>query len=79
MEKDDYLRLRATGDNIQIAYQYYIEHCKKDCKNQTDFIMYFSTWFGATDAIKTAIEYYDIKFEIMYVTDLKTNQIIRVQ
>lgn len=73
MDKNQYLNYFKTGQfDIQIFYNYYIEHNKKEEYNFSllEFHSHFNQYvsiYGTNNAIATIKQYYDVKFEIVEV------------
>jgi len=94
MNKEEYLKLRNNNElNYELFYEYYQIHCKQPLVTNLDqFIQVFTVYF---DFIKNwnnpimqcpysfdnqlIVDYFDNKFNVMKIMDLKTNQIIRYE
>jgi len=80
MTRNQYIASR--GNHLGIAYEYYkekfVEGKHSPFLSLQEFSNFFMMWTGAQEAVNTAILYYDAKFEIIRITDVKTGYEIKV-
>jgi len=78
MTKERYLGYRNEGAPDPLYY-FYLEHRNKDkdLLGIEDFFMYIQQWPFAQDAFNTVMTTYDVKFNVLKVTDLRTGNIIK--
>jgi len=80
MTRELYVKLRNAG-SMEPMYEYYTEQWKKGTHefmlNFVDFVNFFRMWPEAQIVYNNIMTYYDHKFKIMFVQDLKTGNIIK--
>lgn len=80
MKKEEYLHYR-NNNSLEPLYEYYKENWndKRDrfFLNIMDFMESFRFWPESTMVYHNVMAYYDVKFTVMKVENLKTGQIIR--
>jgi len=80
MLKGEYLRLRENN-SIELLYEYYTERFDEKKHKYLSPEIFFQTivqWPPIRDVYKNVIAYYDAKFEIMKLEDLKTGYLFKI-
>ena len=80
MTREQYIQMRNTG-SPEPLYTYYKENWKKErdkfMLNMQEFINFFRMWPEAQTVYDNIMAYYDHKFEVFKVQDLRTGDIIK--
>jgi hypothetical protein len=82
MTREYYISIRNVNQ-FPIVYEYYKEHF--DEKKHSPFLdperfsQFFRLWPLAQDALHIALSHYDIKFEVMKITNVKTGAEIGIR
>lgn len=77
MNKEQYLQYRQAS-SIDPVYQYYTENCKQNCLDPHTFVDLFSIWPHSREVFSSIMKYYDAKFDIVIVQDLKLGRVLKI-
>jgi hypothetical protein len=81
MNREQYIELRNSGNiDFELFYEYYITHCKEPIiKTIEEFIQAFIQWLNTliNPTFDKVFQYYDNKFNVIKILDVKLNKIIR--
>jgi hypothetical protein len=78
MNRETYLLYR-TNNTPEPLYEYYKENYKEG-KPFLDLVTFFQAmqlWEHSIEVFHNVMRYYDIKFNIIIITDIKTGRIIK--
>lgn len=78
MTREQYIAYRNAGAPDPL-YHFYLENRnkEKDLLNIEDFFMYIQRWPPAQEAFYRVVAEYDVKFQVLKLSDLKTGEIIK--
>lgn len=77
MSREDYIKYR-NANSPEPMYEYYKENHKGDKPlTMGDFFQAMQMWPNAVQAFNYVLREYDVKFEVMVVSDLKTGRMIK--
>jgi hypothetical protein len=83
MIREEYIKIRNSNSiDFELFYDYYTTHCKEPIiKTIEEFIPTFIQWLNTliNPMFTEVFEYYDAKFNITRIINLKTNQIIKYE
>jgi len=79
MNREEYIKQRNNNAfNFQLFYDYYKLNCKEPLvKSLDDFMVYFGLYFNINQ--ESILAYFDNKFTVIKVINIKTQQIIRYE
>lgn len=77
MKREEYINFR-TKNSPEPLYEYYKEHHKGGILLAIgDFFKAMQMWPHAVEAFNRVIRFYDEKFEVMTITNVKTGQLLK--
>jgi len=80
MKREEYIEMR-NDDSLEPIYEAYKEGWKAEREkfmlNFEEFVSFFRIWPEAQQVYFNIMSYYDIKFTIIKLEDLKTGNIIK--
>lgn len=77
MDRETYIKYRNENSSIPL-YEYYKENHKTGTLlDMGDFFKIIQMWPSSMEAFTKVLREYDIKFEVMTVSNVKTGQIIK--
>jgi len=83
MTREQYIELRNSGNiDFELFYEYYTTHCKEPIiKTIEEFIQAFIQWLNTliNPTFDKVFQYYDNKFNVIKIIDVKLNKIIRYE
>ena len=83
MNREEYIELRNLGNiDFELFYEYYTTHCTEPIiKTIEEFIPVFIQWLNRliNPTFNKVFEYYDNKFNVIKIIDVKLNKIIKYE
>ncbi len=79
MTREEYIDSRNRGTGLPV-YEYYkekIKETKHDLKSAQEFFQFFQSWPFGNEVAQEALKYYDDKFEVVKIEDLKSGNVIK--
>ena len=80
MERNEYLKLRENN-SIELFYEYYkekVDRNKHRFLEADEFFQSIVRWPPVNDVYGAVLAYYDVKFNVMKVEDVKTGELLKV-